>query len=330
MSKAPLSRVSMVLGLAIAVLPVIATVSSESASAAMPRWGDASGKCSTPPSGTDLSNLSDSDLAYYCLPGRPSATSAAYPGWYHAMSVAISDRTNAASSSLPLISPPLFSSSPPPSAAGTAQPWAAIVGEAAPYSGIQGTWNVPSPYKTDAETRYSAQWVGVGGDCGSGCGGQLVQAGSEVDTYLGSVYYAAWYEVYPDQGQETRLTQFSPNPGDTMFVNISSSPSQSYIYIEDETTGAYVSVNPAATAAGCSCPSAEGVNENPNGGTGPMTFTNSVYFNSVAPANSGGNYYINNGPWTSFNASDSSGNILAAATAPYGSGSFRVDRYNRD
>lgn len=318
------------LGLLTAGLPVVVYTAPGSAHAANPHWGDASGVCQVPPAGTDLTSLSDSDLARYCLPARPAKSSSSYQGWYQALSLARVDQTNATASNLPIVSPPLFSSSPPPLAASVAQPWAAIVGEAAPYTGVQGTWNVPSPYKVDTQTRYSAQWVGVGGDCGSGCGGQLVQAGSEVDTYLGSVYYYAWFEVYPDQPYETRLTQIAPNPGDTMFVNITASPSQSYIYIEDETTGQYFSVNPASTAAGCSCPSAEGVNENPNGGTGYMTFTNSVYFNDVAPQNAGGNSYINNGPWTSFNAVGSSGSTLAAATAPSGAGSFRVDRYNRD
>lgn len=64
----------------------------------------------------------------------------------------------------------------------TYAPWAAVVDDNQYYYGAQGTWIVPSPYKNDGQTRFASQWVGVGGNCGSGCGGELVQAGTDVET----------------------------------------------------------------------------------------------------------------------------------------------------
>jgi hypothetical protein len=197
---------------------------------------------------------------------------------------------------------------------------------------VQGEWFVPSPFANDGQLRLAVQWVGVGGNCGSLCGGQLVQAGSGVETYSGGTAYFTWFEVYPDQPLWTDLP-IGTTAGNLMFVSISAGTSQSYIFIENETTGSYEEVNPAATAAGCTCPGAEAIEEDPGNGSGGqylMTFTNPTYFYNDAAVTNSGDAWINSLPWYGVAATDSRGNTLAYPTGLAGNGSFEVVRTGND
>lgn len=211
-----------------------------------------------------------------------------------------------------------------------ANPWAGVMDpDDMTYSGIQGSWVVPSPFKTDGNTRYAAQWVGDGGAYGSGVGGQLVQAGSMVVTAGSAVSYYTWFEVYPDQPHVIQ-TPVAVTAGQTIFVDISAGTTQSYIYLENESTGAYDNVPPADTAAGCTCPSAEAINENPGSNTNLMAFTNEMHFSNDAATTTNGDEWINSIPWTAETATDSSGNTLAYASGLTGDGDFAVIRTGND
>lgn len=229
---------------------------------------------------------------------------------------------------------PAVVSSPPQRATASYPPngnWAGPVAYNETYYDAQGTFNVPTPYQSDGYYRVSSQWIGNGGNCGSGCGGQLVQAGTEVDTQGSSTYYDAWFELYPDQPYEIVISQLEIRLGDEMFVSISTTRHQSYIYVEDETTGGYYSVPPAYTADGCTCPSGEGIEEHSGtSGNDPMTFDNRVYFNGVAIAGSSGDQYIDNLPWYATAVTNGSGQIEALTSAPQGSGYYWVNRYNNN
>lgn len=320
-------------GLVAALVPALARSPAASAS---PQSTVADGGHPALPAGTDPTTLSATSLASYGLPSRPPRTSPKYHGWYTAMkAIRYAVNGSAAVTKVPSDAPA------PPSLKVTAytnpgysnpEPWGGVVdSDQNQYYGVQGIWNVPSPFANDGQTRVAVQWVGVGGAYGSS-GGQLVQAGSMVETYSGGAAYFSWFEVYPDQ-PSLHTTPLGVSPGDTMYVDISTSSSQSYVFLENETTGAYYTVPSGDTAAGCTCPSAEAVNEDPGNGAGGsylMAFTNPVNFNGVSSTLSGGDEYINSIPWFALVATDSSGNELAVPVNLSGPGDFTVNRTGND
>jgi hypothetical protein len=161
----------------------------------------------------------------------------------------------------------------------------------------------------------------------------LVQAGSEVDTFSTAPYYYAWYELYPDQPviQRVPFNIMTIHPGDTMFVNINASLHQSNIFIEDVTTGVSYSVPSNLTANGCSCATAEGVEENTQlTDTGLLTFHNPVNFTGVTAADINGSKYIGSFPLDNFTITDPNNNTLAylknGLSGIGSTGNYEIDR----
>lgn len=79
--------------------------------------------------------------------------------------------------------------------------------------GVNASWIVPrvSVYSTDT---YSSAWIGIGGRFDK----TLIQAGTEHDAVGGNEFYAAWYELLPDQA--IRIPDMTISPGDLITASI--------------------------------------------------------------------------------------------------------------
>jgi len=78
---------------------------------------------------------------------------------------------------------------------------------------VNASWTVPrvSVYSTDT---FSSAWIGIGGRFDK----TLIQTGTEHDAVDGNEFYAAWYELLPDQA--IRIPDMSISPGDLITASI--------------------------------------------------------------------------------------------------------------
>jgi len=98
---------------------------------------------------------------------------------------------------------------------------------------VNASWTVPrvSVYSTDT---FSSAWIGIGGRFDK----TLIQTGTEHDAVDGNEFYAAWYELLPDQA--IRIPDMSISPGDLITASITlvdSDTDEWSIKIYDATTG---------------------------------------------------------------------------------------------
>jgi hypothetical protein len=185
-----------------------------------------------------------------------------------------------------------------------------------PYTGIIGTWTVPTvskapqppsgpgSYDSSHGISYdSSSWVGIDGFFVSN---DVLQAGIEqyVDT-SGKAHYVAWYEWFvagdttPPYVYQTNITTsssgqpFSVSPGDEIYVSVQYvGKTSGSIYIANNTTGLYFSITLAPpSGASFNGSSVEWIMEDPDGGEDTNTalakFT-PVAFTSCAACNSSG------------------------------------------
>jgi hypothetical protein len=89
--------------------------------------------------------------------------------------------------------------------------WAGYVAAGGGYTSVYATWNVPTVTIT-SDNRYSATWIGVGGDPTT----DLVQAGSAAESVNGQARYYVWTEILP----EPETQAFAVNPGDLIQVSV--------------------------------------------------------------------------------------------------------------
>lgn len=110
--------------------------------------------------------------------------------------------------------------------------WAGYVAKGAIYTGVSGTWVVPTVADPSVGSA-DATWVGIGGVASS----DLIQAGTEaVPTTAGTIQYQAWYELLP--GDSHAVASLAVSPGDQVSVSIAQqAPGQWLIDMRDDTTG---------------------------------------------------------------------------------------------
>jgi hypothetical protein len=103
--------------------------------------------------------------------------------------------------------------------AGTHNTWSASnwsgYAESGTYTGVSGTWTVPTITSSSGST-YSSAWIGVDGFNDS----DLIQTGTEEDYYSGSAHYDAWWEILPASETEISPTTYPVSPGDRMSASI--------------------------------------------------------------------------------------------------------------
>ena len=124
-----------------------------------------------------------------------------------------------------------------PPTTGTVQSpnWSGYYFGTGPYTGVTGTFTVPSLYQGQTNT-YMAEWVGIDGATNS----SLIQAGileTEDPNNPGSFYIIPWWEILPST--ETTITTMQVAPGDQLQVTITQqSAGQWSISLVDTTSGA--------------------------------------------------------------------------------------------
>jgi hypothetical protein len=99
--------------------------------------------------------------------------------------------------------------------------------------GINASWTVPKIRVFSSDT-YSSAWIGIGGHSEK----TLIQAGTEHDSVNGGEFYAAWYEMLPDNA--VRIDTINISPGDVITASITlvnSNIDQWAIRIHDVTSG---------------------------------------------------------------------------------------------
>lgn len=83
------------------------------------------------------------------------------------------------------------------------------------FTGVSGTWTVPSVASSSTST-YSSAWIGVDGFNDS----SLIQTGTEEDYYSGAAHYDAWWEILSASETEISPTAYPVALGDRMSASI--------------------------------------------------------------------------------------------------------------
>ena len=86
--------------------------------------------------------------------------------------------------------------------------WAGYIASGTTFTGVSGTWNVPSIVASQP-AQYAAQWVGIDGVLSS----DLIQTGTGETTSGGTTSYDAWIELLPANEVEINAPVA---PGDVM------------------------------------------------------------------------------------------------------------------
>jgi hypothetical protein len=96
----------------------------------------------------------------------------------------------------------------------SASNWSGYAKTGSGFTGVTGTWTVPSVAPSSSPT-YSSAWIGVDGFNNS----NLIQTGTEEDYYNGAAHFNAWWEILP--APETALpSNYVVNAGDSMKASI--------------------------------------------------------------------------------------------------------------
>ncbi|MBX8636126.1 MAG: hypothetical protein KIY09_06780 [Thermoplasmata archaeon] len=161
-------------------------------------------------------------------------------------------------------------------------------------SGISGSWVLQKvkPTSNLDQYTYSSQWVGIGGYFS----GELIQVGTESDTYsgffgIGATTYYAWYEMLPYNGQPGNSSEvkikMAVHPGNIMVAEIfGNNPTWTITIADTNTSGFFQKVFTYNT----DMKSGDFIDERPtvNGGLPTLANFGTAYF---GPAYAGsGNY----------------------------------------
>jgi len=111
----------------------------------------------------------------------------------------------------------------------TSSNWAGYIAQNGVYTGVSGTWIVPT-IAASATLTSNATWVGIGGKTTS----DLIQAGVYEIADSDGITYQAWYEMLPGDSTPINLTV---SPGDSISVAILETSQNTWnVVITDNTT----------------------------------------------------------------------------------------------
>jgi Peptidase A4 family len=109
--------------------------------------------------------------------------------------------------------------------------WSGYVAQNGTYTGVTGTWVVPTVPATQSASA-DATWVGIGGMTTN----DLIQAGTQTITQNGQLLYQAWYEILPNVS--VPISSLSIAPGNQITTTLHNQGGNSWlITIENDTTG---------------------------------------------------------------------------------------------
>jgi len=198
--------------------------------------------------------------------------------------------------------------------------WAGYVSTEGSFTAVGGTWTIPSVPSAN-RTSADATWVGIGGVTGH----NLIQAGTQAITDPnGSVRYAAWYELLPDDMQQI---SFPVHAGDSISVSLEESdPGTWRVSYRNNTTG---DTDHLDLSYNSDHSSAEWIQEMPssNVGTLPLDNFGSISFSEGAAAVNGVHQTIAQTGAKEVTMISRNGSVLAAPS-PLGNdgASFTVSR----
>jgi hypothetical protein len=165
--------------------------------------------------------------------------------------------------------------------------WAgyAVSGPTGSVSDVKGSWTVPTytGATCNANEFWSAAfWVGIDGFTSS----TVEQTGTAIECYESTVYYLAWYDLYPASAVTISHTVY---PGDVMRAEVRYALGIFIISISDTTTGHAWSFITAGTDSGAERNSAEWIAEAPFASIGelPLADFGTVYFTTDTATISG-------------------------------------------
>jgi hypothetical protein len=175
-----------------------------------------------------------------------------------------------------------------PASQGTSQNWSGYAAAGGGrYTGVSGSWTVPSFNPSNTSFGIDAAWVGIGGVRSR----DLIQAGTQqTASGSGSTHYEAWVEMLP---HASRTVPLRIHPGDAVAVSISEqSPDDWLIAFTNQTTGqTYQETQTYASSHS----SAEWVQEAPSSGRGgilPLSNFGSIAFSAGSTIRDGASLSI--------------------------------------
>ena len=215
---------------------------------------------------------------------------------------------------------------PPPESSTSAENnttnnWAGYVATNGSYSGVSGSWTVPS-VTGSGDTSADATWIGIGGITSN----DLIQVGTQnIVAPNNQVTTSAFYELLPGASQS--ISTVTVHPGDSITASITEiSGGEWKIIFNDNTDGSSYTDTVSYTSSESS---AEWIEEDPSDGSaevpldsfGTVSFTNGSTIQNGTTVNlSGSNAYA----VTMVNAEDQ---VLATASSLGSTGaSFTVTR----
>ena len=212
--------------------------------------------------------------------------------------------------------------------------WAGYAATSGSYSGISGSWTVPSA-SGSGETTADATWIGIGGVSSN----DLIQVGTQnIVSPDGQVSSSAFYEMLPEASEN--ITNVVINPGDSISASLNETSDGNWVVtLTDNTNGQSFSTNLQYNS---SLSSAEWIEEDPSDGYGQMPFDNfgavsitngSAIVNgsneSIAGSNAQAFFMVNSDgePLTSTSALGSDGSSFSVTRTDSSSGPA-VEEYN--
>lgn len=93
-----------------------------------------------------------------------------------------------------------------------------------PVTSITAKWKIPEVDANHSDA-YSSAWIGIGDQSEK----TLIQIGTEHDSLSRKENYRAWYEILP--ALSITITDFTMNPGDTIFASIELADAYQSIWI---------------------------------------------------------------------------------------------------
>jgi hypothetical protein len=223
---------------------------------------------------------------------------------------------------------PVNGSSPAPSS--TPQPaaysyesynWSGYLAAGGKFTGVRGSWVVPSVAGNGRNTTMDAAWIGIGGVTNS----DLIQVGTtETVSRSGRTSYNAFYELLP--ASETPVPNMVVGPGDAISADISQTGAGDWlITISDTTRNETFTITVPYTS---SYSTAEWIEEDPSfssGGLVPFDNFGSIDFSNCTTTQNGASQTIYSSGGQAIIMVNSSGQKLATPSVLTGDGAgFRV------
>ncbi|HSW80603.1 MAG TPA: G1 family glutamic endopeptidase [Candidatus Saccharimonadales bacterium] len=201
----------------------------------------------------------------------------------------------------------------------TTSNWAGYISSGGTYTGISGSWKVPSVSASSETFAADAAWIGIGGESSN----DLIQVGTQNIVENGQVAAGSFYEQLPDSS--ITIPGVSVSAGDSITASVREvSDGEWTIYIKDITNGQSFS---NTVAYDSSKSSAEWIQEAPSDGSGiiPLDQFGSVTFTDGSTTVNGSTVDMQNSGAKAINMINDYGQAMTAISAISNNG-FTVSR----